>query len=115
MYTGNHSVRFGDSSFKIKGIYGGSWTYQEISNLELVDRLPEIQGKAFGISDRVISQGHYTFNTYQYKKGILNVYNDSPPFILIEIEGGKAVFINSNKEEITKKWFSLLEEKTKLR
>ncbi len=105
-----NSLVLNENTFTITGRHGGEWHYEDVTNTELVDEMPDIRGRYFGRSNSQVSQGHYTFHDEQYERGLLFIHKNSPLYIVIELEDDKPIFINAQTSEETNSWFEGLNQ-----
>jgi hypothetical protein len=101
-----------EDSFKITGMYGDEWNYEEITSIELMEKLPEVTARTNGVGLPTLSKGHFKVNGYG--SSFLFVQKTSSPYIYIELND-KKIFINDKNPEQTKSWYQQLMEKTELK
>lgn len=109
---GSYQLELNEDHFAVTNKYGDEWDYAEITSIELMDDLPEIKGRVFGETIRGKSLGNFTFQEEEpYEKGLLFVYRDNSPYIVIELSEHKPIFINAEDSNTTEEWFNRLSEK----
>src|SRR4051794_6898264 len=106
-YKGHELVTKKDS-FEITGMYGDEWAYNEITRVELMDKLPEVTVRTNGVGLPTLSKGH--FKVKGYGSSLLFIQKGSSPYIYIELKD-KKIFINDKDPKQTRIWYEQLEEK----
>ncbi|MDQ0271478.1 putative membrane protein SirB2 [Cytobacillus purgationiresistens] len=106
-----YSLVVKDDSFEVTGMYGKEWNYDSITEIELLEELPETTWKENGVGLPTLSKGHFKVEGYGSSL-LLFIQHHSPPYIYIQA-GDKPIFINDKDPTVTKKWFSQIEEKIK--
>lgn len=97
-----NEVSISDNRLDISGFYGVEWPLEKITNVELVDTIPNIQVRTNGFALANRLKGH--FRIEGLGKGRLYLFCDRPPFIYIE-KGEEYLFINSRDISETKLWY----------
>lgn len=92
-------------SFEITGMYGDEWAYEEITRVELMDKLQEVTLRTNGVGLPTLSKGH--FKVTGYGSSLLFIQKGSSPYIYIEMKD-KKIFINDKDPEQTKLWYQQL-------
>ncbi len=100
-----------EESFEITGMYGDEWAYEDITSVELMEKLPVVTVRTNGVGLPTLSKGH--FKVKNYGRSLLFIQNGSSPYIYIELKD-KKIFINDKDPEQTRLWFEQLSEKAKL-
>jgi hypothetical protein len=95
-------------SFEITGMYGDEWEYEDITSIELMEKLPEVTVKTNGVGLPTLSKGH--FKVKGYGSCLLFIQKGSSPYIYIELKE-KKIFINNKDQEQTESWYQQLTEK----
>jgi hypothetical protein len=84
------SVVVGDTDFEIKGMYGDTYDYDKVENLERMTVLPKILMRTNGAAIGAHLKGHFKLETLGSVTLFLNTdYND---YIYFEYEGKKFIF-----------------------
>lgn len=97
-----------DREVQIKTIlYGHTFSIDEIQEITLIETVPS-SFKTNGASTSNYSRGNFTVRDYGKSK--LYIYNNNPPYIVIELED-IYVFYNENNPEETMELYELLLEK----
>ncbi|WP_096189865.1 DUF3784 domain-containing protein [Evansella halocellulosilytica] len=100
-----NEIEVSDKVFSITGYYGDEWLIEDITNVELVDQLPDVQARAHGFTFGHRAKGRY------YLEGVgsghLFVYKNEPPFIFVQMND-EYLFINSKSEKETIEWYDEL-------
>ncbi|WP_216829783.1 DUF3784 domain-containing protein [Alkalihalobacterium elongatum] len=91
-----------DTQLQISGFYGVDWPLDKITNVELVDTIPNVQVRTNGFAFANRLKGH--FRLEELGKGRLLLYRNHPPFIYIE-KGEDYLFINSRDINETRLWY----------
>ena len=86
-----------EESVEIKGMYGDVYTWESISNVELIKELPTIELRTNGSALGSKLKGH--FRTTEYGSVKLFVDADKSPFIFLETDKGIVIF-NLETEEM---------------
>ncbi|MBU9711602.1 DUF3784 domain-containing protein [Evansella tamaricis] len=86
----------------ISGVYGLSWELDDITKVELVKNVPEIQMRSNGFSHGQRAKGKFRLD--ELGNGTLFLYRDTPPFLYIE-RGEDYLFINSRDAAETLIWY----------
>lgn len=94
-------------ALKINGMYGGSYTYQDITEVKLLDTLPTITMRTNGSA--VDSHLRGNFNTKELGKIKLFVDTKLPPFIQMGI-GTSTVIFNLKDAQTTTAFYEALQE-----
>jgi uncharacterized membrane protein SirB2 len=97
-----------EESFEITGMYGDEWNYEDITTIELMEKLPEVTVRTNGVGLPTLSKGH--FKVSGYGRSLLFIHKGSSPNIYIELKD-KKIFINDKEPEKTKSWYQQLTEK----
>ncbi|MEH7012425.1 DUF3784 domain-containing protein [Neobacillus niacini] len=97
-----------EKSFEITGMYGDEWAYEDITSVELMEKLPEVTVRTNGVGLPTLSKGH--FKVKNYGRSLLFIQKGSSPYIYIELKD-KKIFINDKDPEQTRLWFEQLSEK----
>lgn len=97
-----------EKSFEITGMYGDEWGYEDITSIELMEKLPEVTVRTNGVGLPTLSKGH--FKVKDYGSSLLFIQKESSPYIYIELKDMK-IFINDKDTEQTRLWFEQLSEK----
>jgi Domain of unknown function (DUF3784)/Bacterial PH domain len=100
-----------EESFEITGMYGNEWEYEDITSIELMEKLPEVTVRTNGVGLPALSKGH--FKVRGYGSSLLFIQKGSSPYIYIEL-GNKKIFINDKDSDQTRLWFEQVSEKAKL-
>ena len=109
-YSGNQetTVQIGDSQIVIEDMYEDEITYADITDLSLVDDLPEnmIKSNGFATETRLLG----SFRSKEHGPVRAHVFRDYPPYIAIKTDG-KFYLFNSKDANETKDWYELIKEK----
>ncbi len=99
-YAANKSsdVEVSKDSIKITGTYGRTITKESITEIKLIDNIPEIKIKTNGIGLGKIQKGNYKLEGIN--KGVLFLENNDGPFIQITTKS-YTVFINYKDDSKT--------------
>ncbi|WHZ01254.1 DUF3784 domain-containing protein [Neobacillus sp. YX16] len=100
-----------EESFEITGMYGDEWNYEDITSIELMEKLPEVTVRTNGVGLPTLSKGH--FKVRGYGSSLLYIQKGSSPYIYIELKD-KKIFINDKDPEQTRLWFEQVSEKAEL-
>ena len=86
----------------ISNLYSFSISPQEITQVSLIDTLPEIQARTNGFSAFNVLRGH--FKLEGLGEGMLFIHNDRPPFVLVQ-SAERYVIINDEDPTKTKQTY----------
>jgi hypothetical protein len=100
-----------EESFEITGMYGDEWNYEDITSIELMEKLPEVTVRTNGVGLPTLSKGH--FKVRGYGSSLLYIQKGSSPYIYIELND-KKIFINDKDPVQTRLWFEQVSEKAEL-
>jgi hypothetical protein len=100
-----------EESFEITGMYGDEWNYEDITSIELMEKLPEVTVRTNGVGLPALSKGH--FKVRGYGSSLLYIQKGSSPYIYIELKD-KKIFINDKDPDQTRLWFEQVSEKAEL-
>jgi hypothetical protein len=92
-------------------MYGDEWNYEEITSIELMDKLPEVTVRTNGVGLPTLSKGH--FKVTGYGRSLLFIQKGSSPYMYIELKD-KKIFINDKDPEKTKIWYRQIIEKKEI-
>ncbi|WP_226682506.1 DUF3784 domain-containing protein [Sutcliffiella horikoshii] len=98
-----------EDSFEISGVYGDEWSYEDITQVELLEEMPEVLLRTNGYGMQSISKGH--FKVKNYGSSLLFIYKGHSPYLLIETNDD-TIFINAKDAEKTKDWYYQLVEQS---
>lgn len=98
-----------DEGLQIHGMYGSTYSWNNIENVRLIDELPYIEIRTNGSAIGPHLKGH--FRTREMGSVILFVNRDKPPFIYLESSGRKIIF-NLKTETETQKAYEEIKSKT---
>ncbi|TYS60881.1 DUF3784 domain-containing protein [Sutcliffiella horikoshii] len=96
-------------SFEISGVYGDDWSYEDITQIDLLDKMPEVLLRTNGYGMQSISKGY--FKVKDYGNSLLFIYKGHSPYLLIQTNDA-TIFINSKDAEKTKDWYYQLVEQS---
>lgn len=96
-------------SFAISGVYGDQWRYDDITQVDLLEEMPEVLIRTNGYGMQSISKGH--FKVKNYGNSLLFVYKGHSPYLLMKTKDD-TIFINSKDAEKTKDWYYQLVEQS---
>ncbi|MGD6780376.1 DUF3784 domain-containing protein [Sutcliffiella horikoshii] len=98
-----------ENSFEISGVYGDEWRFEDITQVDLVEEMPEVYLRTNGYGMQSISKGH--FKVKDYGSSLLFIYKGNSPYLLIKTNDD-TIFINSKDAEKTKDWYYQLVEQS---
>ncbi|SFB07201.1 MULTISPECIES: DUF3784 domain-containing protein [unclassified Bacillus (in: firmicutes)] len=96
------------NTFEITGMYGKEWNYDDIQNVELMEKMPEVTWKQNGFGTAGIAKGY--FKVTGYGSSLLFIEKGNAPYLYIKMDG-KDIFINSDDASETQKWYETLQNK----
>ena len=99
-----------EEGLEIQGMYGDLYTWESISNVELIEELPTIELRTNGSALGSKLKGH--FRTTEMGSVKLFVDTDKPPYILLETDEGNIIF-NLDDERATEEIFKEIIDKRK--
>lgn len=85
-------------------VYSYSFNISDIKSVTEIDTVPK-GGRTNGVSTDKYDLGNYNLNDYGKSK--MYVYNENPPFIVIELED-MYIFINGKSKDVTDKYYNML-------
>lgn len=97
-----------EEGLEIQGMYGDVYTWESISNVELIEELPTIELRTNGSALGSKLKGH--FRTTEMGSVKLFVDASKPPFILLETDEGTIIF-NMEDERATEDIFKEIVDK----
>lgn len=98
-----------ENSLEISGVYGEEWWYEDITQIELLEEMPEVLLRTNGYGMQSISKGH--FKVKDYGSSLLFIYKGHSPYLLIKTKDD-TIFINAKDAEKTKDWYYQLVEQS---
>ncbi|MGD6992861.1 DUF3784 domain-containing protein [Sutcliffiella horikoshii] len=96
-------------SLEISGVYGDEWRYADITQVELLEEMPEVLLRTNGYGMQSVSKGY--FKVKDYGSSLLFIYKGHSPYLLIQTNDD-TIFINSKDAEKTKDWYYQLGEQS---
>ncbi|WP_462413331.1 DUF3784 domain-containing protein [Neobacillus sp. Marseille-QA0830] len=110
MYQGykDYQLTLQKQTFEITGPYGDKWSYQDVKQVELLDKMPEVTYRQNGFGVSTMLKGK--FKVENYGNALLFIRKNSPPYIYIETSK-QNLFINAKTPEQTEQWFADLKDK----
>lgn len=91
------TLTFDVNKIEISGEYGETIDVNQIKNIELVDKIPEISYKMNGSSLGTMSKGHFKTKNGEKVKLILN-NSDNVPYIFILKKNGEKIYYSSKND-----------------
>lgn len=98
-----------EEGVEIKGMYGDVYTWESISNMELIEELPTIELRTNGSALGSKLQGH--FRTTEYGSVKLFVDADQSPFIFLETDKGIVIFNLENEKETEEMFEAIIDKR----
>ena len=98
----SNELTVSDQQLHISGLYGVDWPLEEVTNVEIVEHLPNIQLRTNGFAYGERLKGR--FRLEGFGNGRLFLYRDNPPFLFIQ-KGEDYLFNNSKDGKMTLQWF----------
>ncbi|WP_404431748.1 DUF3784 domain-containing protein [Sutcliffiella horikoshii] len=98
-----------ENSFEISGVYGDEWRYEDITQVDLLEEMPEVLLRTNGYGMQSISKGH--FKVKDYGSSLLFIYKGHSPYLLIKTNDD-TIIINAKDAEETKDWYYQLVEQS---
>jgi len=83
-------LTFQENNLAISGIYGETIAYQDIANLSLIQKLPDIKIKTNGFALQNIKKGYFKTKNGEKVRLILNSLDT--PCLLIELKSGEKIY-----------------------
>ena len=99
-------VVIGDTGFEIKGMYGDTYDYDKVENMERLTELPKILIRTNGAALGAHLKGHFKLETLGAVTLFLNT--DYKDYIYFEYEGKKIIF-NATPEKLDAIYATLVE------
>lgn len=98
-----------EETFEISGVYGDHWDYENITQVELLEEMPEVLIRTNGYGMQTLSKGH--FKVKGYGSSLLFIYKGHSPYLYIKTKDDN-IFINSKDAQQTKDWYHQLVEQS---
>jgi hypothetical protein len=98
-----------DTGFQIHGMYGGTYSWESIKEINLTDNLPVIQRRTSGAAIGPNLRGHFSTDIGPVK---LFVNQQLPPFIFLRIDD-KIIILNLKTPEDTNNLYRSILERIK--
>lgn len=95
-----------EETFEITGMYGDTWPTDAISQVEIIEKLPEINRKTNGFDFLAYRKGHFDLD--KYGKGMLFIKNKEGPFLMIHLKETYLI-LNADESQVNKWYNKLLE------
>ena len=95
-----------EASFEIKGMYGNTYDFDTITQIELHDVIPNVIRRDNGAGLGEIKKGHFTLE--EFGKCRLFVHVDHGPYIVIISDGNYVIINLYTNEDTTKLYQDLL-------
>ncbi|MGG3739160.1 DUF3784 domain-containing protein [Aeribacillus pallidus] len=102
-----------DQHLKVTGVYGVEWPIEEISQVKLLNELPEVIVKTNGFAAFGRLKGSFRLEK-PYGGGKLFVHNGYEPYLYVE-KGDDYIILNRKNNNETQKLYDELLEKVKTR
>lgn len=83
-------LTYQEEGFEIHGMYGETYAWEDIEEVELIESLPKIEMRTNGSGVGSHLKGY--FRTTEYGKVKLFVNAKNPPFVYFTIDGNKVIF-----------------------
>jgi len=83
-------LTYREKGLEIHGMYGGTYAWEDIEKVELIEDLPNIEMRTNGSGMGSHLKGY--FRTTEYGKVKLFVNAKTPPFVYFTIKGNKVIF-----------------------
>lgn len=106
------NISLNQNNLKVHGIYWAEIGYKKISQINLVQNLPEIETKTNGFAFMHYDKGHFELHGVGYAELWVDV--DTPPFLHIKTKDGKTFYLNYSNAEKTRKLYGELKTKVSL-
>ncbi|WP_051314795.1 DUF3784 domain-containing protein [Alteribacter aurantiacus] len=91
-----------DQLVTVSGTYGVEWKLEEVTDVALVQDLPEILARTNGYTFLERRRGHFTMK--ELGRGRLFVHTGSSPYLFLK-KDDDFLFINAKDSAVTKQWF----------
>lgn len=98
-----------EEGVEIKGMYGDVYTWESISNVELIEELPTIELRTNGSALGSKLKGH--FRTTEMGSVKLFVDADKSPFIFLETDKGIVIFNLENEKDTEEMFDTIIDKK----
>ncbi|WP_318505588.1 PH domain-containing protein [Bacillus sp. T3] len=90
---------------KLPGIYGDEWLTDDIVQVQLMEKMPEVTFKQNGFGLPTLAKGY--FKVKNYGTCLLFIKKDVSPYLYIELKN-KKIFINHEDPDQTRAWYKEL-------
>ena len=97
-----------DEEIRISGWYGERVRADDVKEIKLLNQMPRIQMRTNGIGLGNIQRGYFRLENIGRAKLFLESRN--APFILIEKNNGRKIFLNRSNREQTENYYQKLRE-----
>lgn len=98
-----------EEGVEIKGMYGDVFTWESISNVELIEELPTIELRTNGSALGSKLKGHFRTTEYGSVKLFVDAYKS--PFIFLETDKGIVIFNLENEKETEELFEAIIDKK----
>jgi hypothetical protein len=96
-----------ETTFEIKGPYGNEWNLDDVTEIQLMNEMPEVTWKINGFGMATVSKGY--FKVVGYGKSLLFIIKEGP-YIYMKVND-QPIFINGDTVEKTREWYEELKRK----
>lgn len=103
--TKDTEIAVSDTSFEVKGMFGGVFEFDKVSSIEMKETIPAISTKINGSGLGEVCKGR--FEVEGLGKCSLYILSKTGPFIYVDVDG-KYVIINYKEKEKTEKLYNEL-------
>lgn len=97
-----------DDSFQVSGLYGDTWSFDEVDAVSLEYEPPSITMRTNGFSLGSTVKGRFRLS--DDGRALLFLDLDEPPFLRIELDDG-TVWIHDGDRDVTESWYDELTER----
>ena len=103
------SIKAGGEALEIKGLHGQEFFYSDMNSVNIRNELPTITAKTGGFNLAGKRLGN--FNTIEFGRIKLYLYNSLQPFIYISEKDGDVVIVNLKEPAKTRELYKELTDK----
>jgi hypothetical protein len=96
-----------ETTFAIKGPYGDEWNFDDVTEIQLMNEMPEVTWKINGFGMSTASKGY--FKVVGYGKSLLLIKKEGP-YIYMKVND-QLIFINGDTAEETQEWYEELKRR----
>ncbi|MBH1940655.1 hypothetical protein I5677_07115 [Mobilitalea sibirica] len=102
-----NEIILSETSFEIKGLYGESYNYADIEEIEMKDTLPEIEKKHLGIALGGVKKGDFDMEELGLTR--MHVLHNEGPYLYIKFENRYLILNHLDKQKTDQLYSDLMQ------